>query len=624
MEVFNPPQLRSDFVIIANSEEYVLAAQIISYLFNPKEYIPFFSFIPVDVGRDDVPKTPDIYAIQRRRAENFSVLVNNALAENKGCETLIYVGLSSCQRSYLNFDKYFDVLEINDEADVRTYLDGFGYHKDTVLTCSETQVTIGLVIALKQNRILQIGVHNEELDLPIESGEIGAVIIEIENNLTGIIAIAYACSISASIFFVDKLEDDEEHDVLYLLERWSHNESGALAKLKKKITSRLNPINYSAFQFLTFFTAGLPYSLCVQAIPVSHVNMDYRPDFFIFNAILNETNKLSGSAVIFSTQSFNDEETPKLTSLLEFENFYQRRLIGNGATSYNLKNTIERYPFDLLHICGHGGSINGTYCSVQFQDKEGKSHIIEFDHVLCISLTPYEDMHCVESIYYFRKFNGFIWKSRALKEQGYHKELYASIEKEISKAFTKKKVKVLKHLDNVINTNVTKCTDFHYQGIFDQIASHECHPFIFNNSCWSWMTISTNFLTSGARGYLGTLRDIKNDLAVKFSLEFYENVFSNQSIVQAINHATKSTIKESDENLFLFWGLHFSTLKNVNPVKSSKERVLRNLGSSLGLWNRKLQSGIGGDPELVKGNIKDINWLLRDVVGTDNEHMPKL
>lgn len=623
MEIFDSPLLRNDFVIVANVEASDLAAQVISFLFNAGQYLPFFCFHKVDVAQGVPIADPDIYAIQRRRSEHFSVFLNNVLAENKGCENLIYIGLTHEQRSYLGVERHFNLFEINDLADVANYLSGFAFYKGEAIVCGKEQIALGLTVALKENRLLQIGDFNDQLAMP-ELSERGVVIIESEDNISDILAVNYACSISASVHFVETLKKYEKDEVLHLLEAWSAGDGGAVEKVKEKLHKRIAAIDFSVRDFATCFTTGLPYGLVITSVPVSQVHLNYRPDFFIFNALINEKLKMAGSAVIFSTPEFDaDGEATKLSALLEFENMYQRKLLGEAATSYNLKNTIENYPFDLLHICSHGGRVHGTRCLVEFKDKEGTSHTIEFDHVLGIHLTPYEDMHPIESIYYFRKFNGLVWRSKELMAKEYPQELYAIIEKEISIAFDKKKVKTLDKLESVPNTNAIVCSSFNYLGNFSQIGGQECHPVIFNNSCWSWIRISNNFLVAGARGYIGTIRDVGNSVAVKFSELFYDAAFYKGTVVQSVHHALNQAIPDGEENLYIYWGFHFTTLKNRDRIEVNKTRVLQNLGQSKRTWYRKLSEKAGGDPKLVIGIIKDINWLIGDVAGTDGENRPQ-
>lgn len=394
MEAFDAPQLRTDFIIVANSESATLAAQVISYLFEAGRYLPFFSFQKVDVAADEHIGTPDIYLLQRRRSEHFSVFIKNVLAENRECDNLIYVGLTQQQRSYLDIDKHFNLLEINDEGDIPNYLGGFAYFKQEPVICQESQLNPGLCMALQQNRLLQIGAFNPDLVMSEPAGN-GIVIIEVEQILGDVIAIAYACTIGAAVHFVDQLEKDEGIEVLQLLERWSAGEVAAVDAVKDKINQRIAGLDLIHKDFVTCFTTGLTYGLTIDSVLVSQVHLDYRPDFFIFNAILNEHRERAGSAVVFSTQSFKNEEVTKLSTLLEFENIYQRKILGKLATSYNLKTTIEHYPFDLLHICSHGGRVHGTRCEVDFIDHTGVNHTIEFDHILGIHLTPYEDTHAL-------------------------------------------------------------------------------------------------------------------------------------------------------------------------------------------------------------------------------------
>ncbi|RZJ92298.1 MAG: hypothetical protein EOO20_02280 [Chryseobacterium sp.] len=270
MEIFDPPLLRTDFVIVANVESTGLAAQVISYLFNASQYLPFFCFHKVDVAQDEPIANPDIYAIQRRRSEHFSVFLNNVLTKNNGCENLIYIGLTPEQRSYLSVERHFNLFEINDRADVTNYLDGFAYYKAEAVVCGEDQIALGLALALKENRLLQIGEFNEQLAMP-ELSERGAVIIEAEGDISDILAVNYACSIGASVHFVEMLERYEKDEVLHLLEAWSAGDGEAVENVKKKLLKRIAVIDFSIKDFATCFTTGLPYGLIIKSVPVSQV-----------------------------------------------------------------------------------------------------------------------------------------------------------------------------------------------------------------------------------------------------------------------------------------------------------------------------------------------------------------
>lgn len=618
---FFPPALRNDFIIIVHREKQPLCATAISYLFERDQYLPIFSFTEVHIPASASIASPDIYAIQRRRAEHFAVFANNAILHNGGCENLILLGLSENQISYLDFLNHYNVLTIETAMDLESFLGGFAIEKNETLECSAEQSLQALIVAIKENRKLKIGSPNallNESDIGLEEG---IVVVEKGKTSDVVMAISYGFSVGATVLLVDEVEDAEASDVLDLLQEWDDGNMTALSQIESKLYTRIGSINFQQFKFATFFTRGLPYSLLVADIPVSFVHVDYRPDFFIHNAIFYETGQRTGSAVVFSPIFFKEEETENLVNLLEFKNFYLRKLVAKEANVYNLKNTIELYSFDLLHICSHGGDVGGTRCEVKFKDTEGKSHTIEFDHVLTVAITPYLDKHAVESIYYFKKMDGLTWRSKELKNLNYSHQLYASLLPEISRAFSQQRVRLLGNVDRIPNANAIHCDSFNYLANFDQFGNVKCPPIIFNNTCFSWMNVSTSFMVAGARGYIGTLIAVANNRAIKFAEVFYDNVFE-VNVVDAFHSAKLNVASNVGETTHIFWGLHFSTLDNQETVKTNQRKEVKHLAKTLAQWQMKLRDN-EGSPELLKRKITDTNWLFRSVILSDERgHLP--
>lgn len=618
---FSPPKLRRDFIIIVHRKKQHLCAAAISYLFEPDQYLPVFSFTDVDVPASTPVANPDIYAIQRRRAEHFTVFANNAILHNGGCENLILLGLSKNQISYLDFLDHYNVLTIEKAVDLESFLGGFAFEKDEAMECSPEQSLQALIVAIKNNRKLKVGLHNTILNEYEFGQEEGIVVIEKGNTSDVVIAINYGVSVGAKVQLIDEVEDTEASDVLYLLQEWNDGNLDALSQIEDKLNTRVGSVNFQQFQFATFFTRGLPYSLLVMNIPVSYVHVDYRSDFFIHNAIFYETGKRTGSAVVFSPIFFKGEETDNLIALLEFKNFYLRKLVAKAANVYNLKNTIELYSFDLLHICSHGGDVGGTRCEVRFKDAGGNSHTIEFDHVLTVAITPFLDKHAVESIYYFKKMDGLTWRSKELKALNYSHQLYASLLPEISRAFDQKRVRHLGNVDRVPDANAIHCDSFNYLANFEQLGNVKCPPIIFNNTCFSWMNVSTSFLVAGSRGYIGTLTAVVNDRAVRFAEVFYDNVFE-VNVIDAVHAARLNVASDVGETTHIFWGLHFSTLNNHETVKTNQRKTVKYLAETLAQWQIKLRDTEGA-PELLKRKMTDTNWLFKSVILSDETgHVP--
>jgi hypothetical protein len=160
-----------------------------------------------------------------------------------------------------------------------------------------------------------------------------------------------------------------------------------------------------------------------------------------------------------------------------------------------------------------------------------------------------------------------------------------------------------------------------YQANFDQVGLFELHPVIFNNSCWSWMTVSTSFLVGGARAYIGTLREIGNDDAVRFAELFYDHVF-DCNLIDAFHFANVDFFNTKDDPIYVIWGLHFSTFRNIRPVHTNKTNMLKKLGSSLGIWTRKLENG-DGSADGLRAKVEETRLLIGDVIGTDGGHAPR-
>lgn len=612
MKKFNVPELRNDFIIVVHKDKPALACAALSYLFQPGKYLPVFSFPNVDVSLNGEVTVPDIYVIQRRRAEKFGVAVNNALAENGKGENLIFLGLTKEQKSYLKFTEHCNVMDLDDFTSLDGYLGGFGVDKLGTIECSVDQLSIGFSQALRENNVLRIGSYNINLKKPALQYKGGIVAIEEKGNSNTIVAINYALSIGADIALVESLQEDERDIILNLIEEWDKGSMTSLQYLNDMITNRIGMIDFSKFQFATFFTEGLPYSLLVTNIPCSLVNLSCQPDLFIFSAIFSEKSGAGGAAAVFSPELFNDEEeTEGLISKLESKNFYLHKLIGKKAGSANLRSTILHFPFDLLHICSHGGNVSGSRCSVKFCDKDKIEHLIEFDHVLGISIYPWAEKHPIESLYYFRKFDGLVWRSEELKGKGYTHELYATLLPEISKAFDEKRVQYKEKITTVANTNAIACVDFNYHANFDQMGGHMIHPFIFNNSCWSWMKVSTNFLYNGARAYIGTLRTIPNSSAVQFAELFYEKAFDS-NIIDAFHFAT-SHLKDQGYPNYVFWGLHFSCINNSRTVNTNRTEVLRQLGTSLAEWKNKYIKKEGSE-EILLSHVNEVKALCNEII----------
>lgn len=610
------PILRKDFLIICNRDAQVLTSLVISYLFKADQYLPILSFSQVDVSYSSKKIDDDPHVIQRRRSEIFRVFANNVLYSLGTCETLILIGLTDEQKSYLKFLKLFNYWEIEDINDIQSYFGGFTEDRDFIET-SEENIFSNLCYALKYNKVLRINNSNPD-DRYLESFQCrndGAVIIESHDNSETVIALAYSASNNLDSFIIKNVSDVKKNEIDFMLELM-HNKTSEEYLQTKEIVLGLLPslfLDYS-YNHVTFFTIGIPYPIFFNKKPSCLVRLDHNPDFFITRSFLYEHSDPTGAAVVFSPGFFaEEEETEYVIEFLNTEKFYIKDLKKEKASVFNLSLVIDHFPFDILHICSHGGDVSGTRCEVEFDDKFGNSYNIEFDEVLSIGINPFEDSHPVTTLWFFQKLNGFQWKSEELKNQNYSNEIYASITKHISRAYDEKTVIRKEKLGIVQKSNCVKCYGEHnYLAKFNNIGGNSSFPLVFNNSCYSWEEVSENFLSQGARGYIGTVGKVDNDIAIQSSDIFYSNVLK-KGLMDAVFEINSNLITQDKIGQYIFWGLHFSTLQSPNEeIETTREKVKKELKNSLYSWIRKLLIG-EGKRELIQANIKHIYHLIRNI-----------
>ncbi|MEO8852965.1 MAG: hypothetical protein ABI359_04250 [Ginsengibacter sp.] len=513
------PFVNNRFACIVDYANINIAAIISSYLSKENCYIPIFEFPGVSV-ENYKPYQEDILdgnSLSRTAANRSSIIISNALSRIGGCENLILAGLSQNQKSFLDFLNHFNVIEIDAPKDIDFYLSPFFEERQSKIVCKSSQVLIGLFLALKQHCILEIREIAEDLIEPRcqKNNDIGIIIIENKLSVAPIIAINYAYSINADISIVDPLEKDGQYEVLNNIEEWQQGDDNKLSELRGMIEERIGMTRFDQYQFATFFTDGIPYSLYIDnCIPCSYVNIQLEPDLFIINNLIYQNDNQLPGAVMFSPQFFENEEIENISNCLDNEKYFVKKLVGRSATVLEFDMNLKEFPYNVFHICSHGGEIEGHRVEERFLDSDGKPHVIEYDSVLSISASSRKGLIHVQHKTYFKKFDGFVWKSQELKKQNYPQSVFADMQNAMDKSASSQK-KIIGDRHKIPNSCGVRCFDSIHQGMIGHLASHSS-PIVFNNSCWSWYNIAENFLVGGARGYIGTLWAVENEVAVNF------------------------------------------------------------------------------------------------------------
>ncbi|SHI73939.1 hypothetical protein [Flavobacterium terrae] len=600
----NLPEFDNEFFCIINRDDSTLSALISSCIYKSGKYPSIFEYSNVTIEKGEYSKEKiDEHVITRTRAEEFNIKIKNTINSIGGCEYLILAGLTNNQKSYLDFLEDYNVIEIESIEDVEAYLHPI-VDKNEYVFCNNNDIHYGLYLAAQRNCILKIDDTVPNVTLELEKDNKGIIVVENIKSVSTIIAVNYALSVNASLKLIESPEISNKK-IKYLIEKWQEGDINSFNDLSALLYDKVQDINFIEYQYCTFFTIGAPYSLILKnVIPFTYVNLLFKPDFFVFNNLYFENREKIYSSIVFSPLEFGDDEEIKhVIKKFKDNNYFVKELIGKEASVYNISMHVKEYPFELLHICSHGGEVDGFSLIEEYTDSDGNTHVVEYDEV--VSFAPHEnqdkELIPVTSKMIFRKFDGLDWRSDELKSKKYPHYVFTEMVNELHK----KEGKSRKRKAKIADSCAIKCADFNYQGMFNVLAGFHTSPVIFNNTCWSWSCISDSFLAVGARAYIGTLWEINNNVAKETAESFYDNLFNN-TILEGLHKALIHTIGTESENIYVLWGLHFSTLKSGQSIQNSKENVATKILNSFYRWRAKLKTA--NDKSTYKNIERLINW----------------
>ncbi|MES2994662.1 MAG: hypothetical protein V4681_01350 [Patescibacteria group bacterium] len=602
------PNIDSRTICIVDYENRVLAAVVSSYFNARGGYLPLFTFPNVAVGHDEDNDFQEDGFLSRMVGAEFSVLVNNALARTGRIEHVVCVGLSVEQKSYLRFPARIRIIDIDSMEEVESNLSKISRVPSKELRCKSADALSGLYLARRTGCRLVIDESVEPIVLPVDPNA-GVIVVENYDKASTIVGVNYALAIGADLVVVDSLPESEFRRIPRYFLKWKQQGDGASeSDLRALADGRIAGMRFSGREYATFFTEGLPYGYFIgNEIPCSHVSLRLRPDLFVFNAIVFEKMAQFHSGVVFSPKFFQKEETEAIESLLKESNYLVKSLVGEEATVHNLDFYAQHYAYDIFHICTHGGEVPGMRTTEDFTDRMGVKHTVVSDVVAAFEIIPGSELIGVQEKTFTRFFDGMEWMSKDM--QG--KRLPSYIFEDMRKAFHYRDEPnpEAKHtpIGNVVDSCCIACAgNLFHQGTFRILSSHNS-PYIFNNSCWSAGEASHFFLSSGARGYIGTLWAIGVAEAVDGAEAFYSNIFK-KPVLNAFADALLAISNTSDANIYIFWGLHFSTLTTASSVADSRHRVFRELIRGYRAWSRKAATSPNAE---VKKNSLEIARLIR-------------
>lgn len=603
------PAIHNKGIYIVDKDQGDLAAVIASYLYEEGWYYPCFAFPNVAAPDSEENDVEDDAFMSRMIGKEAAVLINNALLRMGGCDYIVLCGLTEYQKSYLKIPRNAKVIEINSIDEVHNQMSAMGIPERDELRCKRSEIMKGACVAQKTRR--RIVLDDDAPTLPEHPKNKGGIVV-VENNadVATVVALNYANAVGANLLVVEPLAEGESREIQKEIQEWQeNNDYSSFQKVKDRIAYRVGNVPFGEFEYATFFTNGLPYSLGIKnIIPCSYVHLLLRPDFFVLNNILYEYIDPFGSAVVFSPSFFEgEEETGWLLEFLAEQSYYLRDLIAGSANVRSLGYHAEFFPYDLLHICSHGGEVEGYAVEERFVDRDGIEHLVEYDEVVGFSPLPQAELVEVHRKTIFHKFDGFQWKSDELRKQRIPSYVFEDMRKALYHQEGPNETAKRKRKGRIPTSCAIACSDSIHQGMFRTLAAHSS-PLVFNNTCWSWYEVAHFFIAGGARGYIGTLWDIKNEVAVQGSKTFYENL-SGSTILNAIHSANLATKGTSSEDIYVYWGLHFSTLPAPTDPRTGRVNVARELVESFGRYRNSLAKTTSVD---LRQNIVNVMAALLD------------
>ena len=538
-----------------------------------------------------------------RRAATF---INNCLAQFQP-DKIILLGLppaaQSCLHGILPPQK---LITVDTEAE---FLALPFLTNTEPMKCKPRQAINGLVAAKLAKRPLAFSEDAPDFPARQLTGKKGLILLERNAGVSEVAIVNYAASIDADIVIAPPVERLELLPLARQLQDWADDRSGpALREVRKKVTDRIKDIDFRRYEFATFFTSGLPYGLILKnAIPFTHVMNGPYCGIFLANAIAEEAYPAPiGSALLFSLDEFSSDETPDVAERLEQNNFEVTPLIGPDATNENLTNYGSHLPYDLLHICSHGGETDGYFVKHHFNDRDGKPHTLEYFEV--VSFAPgggYEpDKIKVEQKIIFAKLDGVPWTQRPLSTFPRYvgDDMLQSLRNDSARV---KRTPV--DVPIALSCHI-KCYQSFHQGMFDHLAAY-ASPIIFNNSCSSSHELASSFLATGARCYIATLWPVGDSTAQEAALAFYDSLLGGGKLLPAFSATLRSIDNNRYKDIYILWGLHFTSL--AHPATKSDQQIIAGLATNYDMWMRKFAAA--KDEEVRRNSFPIVKFLVSEL-----------
>lgn len=557
---FDPPRLYKRIVCI--SDDFILSAQLSSCFHKNDTYFAVL----------EPPRSLHKYW------RNEFIKLNNLLAKINA-EKIIFLNVKEDIvkpiKDQLNIpeSKY---IYIRNEQELLKFLDKYNRIFKGILECppDREKVTYALLEAKRKEFKLLIK-KGAKYQPVLTKNNPHLIASDSTDNLLPTVLANYAFSINADIrlFKCDTPYSPNEIYSVISDTRGSNERSKTAKEIKNEIETKLSSElkNISNYGFATFFTDDFQYGYFFPETPSTHIFNKLLVGQFIADAISEPIIQIE-SAVLVDPGFFPKSETDDIKALLLEKNAFVKELLNDEFTNVELDNFIQVYPYDFLFICSHGSFPKGTRFKVKFNDSNKVEHIIVVDIIDSFGITgrgdPDNPLIDVKTFTEFVELDNQPWYQKKYKA-GSSKTIvedFIAIDRRDWKVLEKKDV-----IMNFSNVIVTKDKLGPYvpmiHGISDPISS----PFIFNNACVSTYTMGINFIFAGASFYIGTIKNIKDSVAVKTALMFFEKTISeNKSLAFSLWEAQVDAKVPIEDRVYTCIGCHFQKF-SFNLSQDTKE-----------------------------------------------------
>jgi hypothetical protein len=601
------PSIEDRCVCIVTQAALALAATISSYFDERDTYFAVFEFPTLDYPYTGASESKSDGFYARVLGDKAAGEINNALARIQP-NLILLLGLTEIEQTYIRVRMPEERLkDVSSLAEVLALFPVIAQDRSS-LTCKPTQVIEGLLAARFAGKMLLVDQTAD--DLPSESirGARGIVVLESAGDVHDIVAINYAAAFDLDVVLIPPVERATIRAFPEVLAKWSKNNSYfEFKELERKVLQHLRHVDFTRYEFATFFTQGVPYGLFLKnIIPFNHVWRQIDCGIFVAVNLFDDENPRGlGSSLHFSPQFFPSEETEDVIRIFEANNFVTKALVGDDATARNLTDFVGYYPYDVLHICSHGGETGGYYVVQTYTDRAGAEHRVEFYEVVQIDPVDTVMARVTRKMIYHR-FDGHKWGSSALEEI----PQYVFVDMN-SAMRTEKETGVIRVPANypIAFSCKIQCRDGLHQGAF-QTLSDIGRPLVFNNTCSSSHELAPIFVSAGARAYIGTLWEVGNDTATRAAKAFYTKALKDGNILSAFYDMVKQRTRTKDTDVYILWGLHFSSVQR--PQQKSDEGIFGALLHSFLMWMDKVSTSI--DPIIKRDSMPILAFLHQQLI----------